>query len=187
MVFIPPPQRSISDRKHPLQALRPAQRGGTGTPLALPGLRLDRIATARYDPRAQLMVRGEHAVEARQIHPRTRHQCGQARQKILGLEHHVGRAVPVRRLQRLAEHVRKLPYGRTANTEDPLAVLRQGRGTCSGKHEFLAAIAQDCGHSEVQLTVGTYENVGRQYSRRWHDAECSIADEYPRGTLLPFD
>jgi hypothetical protein len=59
--------------------------------------------------------------------------------------------------ERLAEHVRKLPYGRTANTEDPLAVLRQGRGTCSAKHQLLAAVAQDCGHSEVQLTVGIYE------------------------------
>jgi hypothetical protein len=59
--------------------------------------------------------------------------------------------------EHLAEHVRKLPYGRTANTEDPLAVLRQGRGTCSAKHQLLAAVARDCGHSEVQLTVGIYE------------------------------
>jgi hypothetical protein len=57
----------------------------------------------------------------------------------------------------LAEHVRKLPYGRIANTEDPLAVLRQGCGTCSAKHQLLATIAQDSGHSEVQLTVGIYE------------------------------
>jgi hypothetical protein len=57
----------------------------------------------------------------------------------------------------LAEHVRKLPYGRTSNAEDPLAVLRQGRGTCSTKHQLLAAVAQDCDHSEVQLTVGIYE------------------------------
>jgi hypothetical protein len=59
--------------------------------------------------------------------------------------------------EQLAEHVRKLPYGRTTNTEDPLAVLRQGRGTCSAKHQLLAAVAQDCSHSEVQLRVGIYE------------------------------
>jgi hypothetical protein len=59
--------------------------------------------------------------------------------------------------EHLAEHIRKLPYGRTANAQDPLAVLRQGRGTCSAKHQLLAAVAQDCGHSEVQLTVGIYE------------------------------
>ena len=57
----------------------------------------------------------------------------------------------------LAEHVRKLPYGRTANTDEPLAVLRQGRGTCSAKHQLLATVAHDCGHSELQLTVGIYE------------------------------
>jgi hypothetical protein len=59
--------------------------------------------------------------------------------------------------ERLAEHVRKLPYGRTANAQDPLAVLLQGQGTCSAKHQLLAAIAQDCGHSDVQLAVGIYE------------------------------
>jgi hypothetical protein len=59
--------------------------------------------------------------------------------------------------ERLAEHVRMLPYGRTSNPQDPLAVLRQGCGTCSAKHQLLATIAQDCGHSEVQLTVGIYE------------------------------
>jgi hypothetical protein len=59
--------------------------------------------------------------------------------------------------EHLAEHVRKLPYGRTSNAQDPLALLRQGRGTCSAKHQLLAAVAQDCGHSEVQLTVGIYE------------------------------
>ena len=57
----------------------------------------------------------------------------------------------------LAEHVRSLPYARTVNAEDPLAVLRQGRGTCSAKHQFLAAVAQECSHSEVQLVVGIYE------------------------------
>ena len=57
----------------------------------------------------------------------------------------------------LAGHIRALPYGRTANPNDPSAVLREGRGTCSAKHQLLAAVAQDCGHSEVQLTVGVYE------------------------------
>jgi hypothetical protein len=59
--------------------------------------------------------------------------------------------------EHLAEHVRKLPFGRTSNAQDPLTVLSQGRGTCSAKHQLLAAVEQDCGHSEVQLTVGIYE------------------------------
>ena len=57
----------------------------------------------------------------------------------------------------LAEHVRLLPYGRTASNEDPCAALREGHGTCSSKHQLLAAVAQDCGRSEIQLTVGIYE------------------------------
>lgn len=59
--------------------------------------------------------------------------------------------------EQLAEHVRLLPYGRTGNKEDPCAVLREGRGTCSSKHQLLAAVAHDCGHSDVHLTVGIYE------------------------------
>ncbi|MEO6659943.1 MAG: hypothetical protein ABIN44_06425 [Burkholderiaceae bacterium] len=59
--------------------------------------------------------------------------------------------------EQLAEHVRLLPYSRTANNEDCCAVLREGRGTCSSKHQLLAAVAQDCGHPEIQLTVGIYE------------------------------
>ena len=57
----------------------------------------------------------------------------------------------------LAEHVRSLPYGRTAGNEDLCGVLREGRGTCSSKHQLLAAIAHDCGHAEIRLTVGIYE------------------------------
>jgi hypothetical protein len=57
----------------------------------------------------------------------------------------------------LAEHVRTLPYARISNAQDPLAVLRQGRGTCSAKHQLLATVAQDCGHPEVQLTIRIYE------------------------------
>lgn len=57
----------------------------------------------------------------------------------------------------LAEYVRSLPYRRTTNTADPLAVLQEKRGTCSAKHRLLAVVAHDCGHSEVQLTVGVYE------------------------------
>ncbi len=59
--------------------------------------------------------------------------------------------------ERLAEHVRSLPYGRTTSAEDPLAVLRQGCGTCSAKHQLLAVVAHDCRHLEVQLIVGIYE------------------------------
>ena len=57
----------------------------------------------------------------------------------------------------LAEYVRSLPFGRTASNTDPLAVLQERRGTCSAKHQLLAAVAHECRHPEVQLTVGIYE------------------------------
>lgn len=57
----------------------------------------------------------------------------------------------------LAEHVRALPYGRVSSNADPLAVLLEERGTCSSKHQLLAAVAHECGHTEVQLIVGIYE------------------------------
>jgi hypothetical protein len=57
----------------------------------------------------------------------------------------------------LAGFVRDLPYGRVSNAHDCLAVLGEGRGTCSAKHRLLAAVAHECGHPEVQLTIGIYE------------------------------
>lgn len=58
--------------------------------------------------------------------------------------------------EELAGFVRGLPYGRVTDAPDGLAVLAEGRGTCSAKHRLLAAVAQECGHPEVQLTVGIY-------------------------------
>jgi hypothetical protein len=59
--------------------------------------------------------------------------------------------------EELAGFVRDLPYGRVSNALDCLAVLAEGRGTCSAKHRLLAAVAQECGHPDVQLTIGIYE------------------------------
>ena len=61
----------------------------------------------------------------------------------------------------IAEHVRMLPYGRVAVADDQLVVLRSGRGTCSSKHRFLAALAHECGQTDVTLTVGLYEMSSR--------------------------
>ena len=57
----------------------------------------------------------------------------------------------------VAEVVRALPYGRVQDSQDALAVLEKHKGTCSSKHRFLAALAQECGHTEVMLMVGLYE------------------------------
>lgn len=58
--------------------------------------------------------------------------------------------------RQLAEYVQALPYGRTTGREDPRAVLYEKRGTCSSKHQLLAAVAQASGRAEIQLTVGIY-------------------------------
>jgi hypothetical protein len=44
----------------------------------------------------------EYAVIAGQVRTRLRHQRREPRNEVLGLEDHVGRAVPIRRLQRIA-------------------------------------------------------------------------------------
>ena len=59
--------------------------------------------------------------------------------------------------EQLAIQVRSLRYQRTSNPDRPLAVLEEGRGTCSSKHQLLAAVAHESGHFEVGLTVGIYE------------------------------
>jgi len=66
------------------------------------------------------------------------------------------RACGFAHFEELAGHLRALPYGRVATDADFPAVLTQRRGTCSTKHRLLAAVAHDCGHRDVRLTVGIY-------------------------------
>ena len=60
------------------------------------------------------------------------------------------------RFDALAAHVRALPQGHAQRPGDPLAILREERGTNSSKHHLLATVAQTCGHPEVVLTLGIY-------------------------------
>lgn len=106
---------------------------------------------------------------------------------------------------RLAAWVRALPYARTTWPDDPIAVLREQRGTCSSKHQLLAAVAQACGHPEVVLTVGVYEmteantpGVGQVLAAAGlasvPEAHCYLTVDHerrdfaglPRGTQSPF-
>lgn len=61
------------------------------------------------------------------------------------------------RLDQLAVHVQGLPYRRPLQQSHPLAVLREGCGTCSSKHLLLARVAQSSGRFDVMLTVGVYD------------------------------
>jgi hypothetical protein len=54
-----------------------------------------------------------------------------------------------------ARCLQALPYGRTADRADFRAVLREGKGTCSTKHAFLAALAHEQ-DIPIALTLGIY-------------------------------
>ena len=57
----------------------------------------------------------------------------------------------------LKAYVAELPYGRTSNPKDISLVLNEGRGTCSGKHALLAAIAKENAISDVHLMVAAFK------------------------------
>jgi hypothetical protein len=54
-----------------------------------------------------------------------------------------------------AGRLQQLPYGRNADRGDYRLVLEEGRGTCSTKHAFLAALALEQ-QLEVALMIGIY-------------------------------
>lgn len=54
-----------------------------------------------------------------------------------------------------ARIVRGLPYGRNANPDETLAVLRERRGTCSTKHALLARLAIEQ-ELPIELILGIY-------------------------------
>lgn len=67
-------------------------------------------------------------------------------------------------------HVQALPYGRTSKPSYEV-VLTEGRGTCSSKHAFLAALARENGLL-IELMLGIYEmtdantpGVGKELAR----------------------
>ena len=53
-------------------------------------------------------------------------------------------------------YLRGLAYGRNSSRTDPLAVLREKRGTCSTKHALLARLAADQ-QLAIRLMLGIYE------------------------------
>lgn len=74
---------------------------------------------------------------------------------------HAARSMSFTRFALLAEYVRDLPYGRVTSDPHGLAVLHEGRGTCNSKHQFLAALARECGRADVTLTIGLYRMSAR--------------------------
>lgn len=64
------------------------------------------------------------------------------------------RSVP--NLREAIRFVRDLPYGRPTDPSAPLAVLDEGRGTCSTKHALLARLFAEQELSGIRLTLGIY-------------------------------
>jgi len=88
--------------EHPLEALRPGH-----CPLRVDGRWLVVLAASggaclRHDPRPVRARRRKHTVVPRQVRAGFWHQRGESGDKVFGLEDHVGGAVTIRRLQRIA-------------------------------------------------------------------------------------
>lgn len=49
-----------------------------------------------------------------------------------------------------------IPYGRNTDRSDFSLILKEGVGTCSTKHAFLAQLAVENSISEIQLYIGIY-------------------------------
>lgn len=59
-----------------------------------------------------------------------------------------------------AQYVRMLPYGRNADKQDVLAVLKERMGTCSTKHALLYRLARENGAERIELVMGMYRMHG---------------------------
>lgn len=53
--------------------------------------------------------------------------------------------------------VKHIPYGRNANRHDISLVLKERKGSCSSKHAFLKAVADENNIYNIQLILGIYK------------------------------
>jgi hypothetical protein len=69
-------------------------------------------------------------------------------------------AIGIKDFRTAAAYVNRIPYGRAANLDDVLGVIRQQRGTCSTKHALLCRLAleQDL---KIALVIGIYRMNAR--------------------------
>ena len=63
----------------------------------------------------------------------------------------------IRDFQSLLFYVKNLQYGRNANREDLSLVISESKGTCSSKHAYLKAVANENNFSEIKLILGMYK------------------------------
>lgn len=58
-------------------------------------------------------------------------------------------------------YIWKLPYKRISNPNHIGGVILEGRGTCSSKHAFLAALAEEHGQTELVLQIVLFRMHGK--------------------------
>lgn len=56
----------------------------------------------------------------------------------------------------LLKFIQQLPYGRNANRYDVSLVITEQKGSCSSKHAFLKAVADENDIPNIQLILGIY-------------------------------
>ncbi|WGK63965.1 hypothetical protein [Croceiramulus getboli] len=57
----------------------------------------------------------------------------------------------------VVDRIARLPYGRNTNPADYASLLEQGHGSCTTKHAFLKAVADENGFTSISLNLGIYK------------------------------
>ena len=57
----------------------------------------------------------------------------------------------------VCEYLKSIPYGRNTNRKELASVIYENKGTCSTKHGFLKAIADEQKSCQIKLCIGLYE------------------------------
>ncbi|MFP4545062.1 MAG: hypothetical protein ACLFQU_12585 [Candidatus Kapaibacterium sp.] len=65
-------------------------------------------------------------------------------------------AEEIANFNQLCGYVRDFNYSRISDKRDLSLVLKEKRGTCSDKHAFLAAVAQENGRDDIKLMTGIF-------------------------------
>lgn len=67
------------------------------------------------------------------------------------------KACGIHDFQSLLYFVKQLPYGRNENRKDLYLVISESKGTCSSKHAFLKAVAEENDYLEIKLILVMYK------------------------------
>jgi hypothetical protein len=69
--------------------------------------------------------------------------------------------IGITRFSDATEYIKRLPYARNADKNDPLCVLNNGCGTCSTKHALLKTLADEQEVHAMRLMMGIFRMNGQ--------------------------